>query len=494
MLRMTPSLHNAPQLARNGVMALMLACASLSAKALTLGHFSVESGLGEPLRAAIEITQYKVEDLRKLKVQLAEPASFEQSGMTFHPALNGLQVRLEFRGDGKPYIAFSGQRPVNDHFIDVIVEAQWPSGLLAMNYTLLISPVGAMKALVENSDGNDAVIAPVASPQVLPPVVALVAGDENTDTEETLTVVAGDTASRLVLRQMPAGVTLDQMLLAMVRANPEAFIEGNVNLLREGAQVQLPSAQDAALISAKEARQTVVAQNVDFVAYARRLAQSALKAPENATREMSGTVSSNTPTSAPQLPAQDTLTLSKRELGSDSAEARLADEREIQDKTEQLAALQKNLETLKSLSATTMPSAAEKPDASVAPAPQSTAPTLPLAVAETAPTSSLVDQVSRSSSIWAWVLALLSSMLAWVWLARRRPAKGSDLFDQPKHPAAQREPSFSELAPQAEDAMPERAPLPPSLPPQFADLDLNLTPAPSTQPTAAAAQPADPKP
>ena len=121
-------------------MASVLACASLLANAVTLGPLSVESGLGQPLRAAIEITQYKVEDLRKLKIQLAEFASFEQAGMAFNPALNGLQARLEFRGDGKPYIALAGQIPVTDHFVDVIVEAQWPSGRLAMNYTLLVSP------------------------------------------------------------------------------------------------------------------------------------------------------------------------------------------------------------------------------------------------------------------------------------------------------------------------------------------------------------------
>ena len=125
-------------------LALAIACASGSALALSLGQVSVESGIGQPLRATIEITQYKVEDLRRLQLQLAPMASFEQAQMAFHPALNGLQTRLEFRGDGKPFIALTGLTPVNEHFIDVIVEAQWPSGRLARNYTLLVSPVGAI--------------------------------------------------------------------------------------------------------------------------------------------------------------------------------------------------------------------------------------------------------------------------------------------------------------------------------------------------------------
>lgn len=464
MLRMRCSHHSAHHLARSWAVASLLACASLSAKALTLGHFSVESGLGQPLRAAIEITQYKVEDLRKLKVQLAEPASFEQAGMAFHPALNGLQTRLEFRGDGKPYIALSGQTPVDDHFLDVIVEAQWPSGRLAMNYTLLVSPVGAVKAPIEKTRPDDPVLAPVVSAQALTPVAVPVAAPQSPVAEEAITVQTGDTASRLLLQKMPAGVSLEQMLLAMVRANPEAFIEGNVHLLREGAQVRLPQAQDAAQISAEEARQTVIAQTVDFVAYARRLAQSTLKAPETAGREMTGKVAAEAPLPAPPRPVQDTLTLSKRELTADSAEARLAVEREIQDKTEQLAALKKNLETLKSLSAT--PDAAPTTPA----APSALQPSLPVAATSTTSTA-WFNAIGRNPSIGAWAMALLVAMGGVVWLARRRPAAAhEDLF------------GTANMPPEAGDTPPHVAPVltpfPSGLPPQFAGLDLNLTPAP----------------
>ncbi|WP_158270219.1 FimV family protein [Limnohabitans sp. T6-20] len=463
MLRLNRFPQKNPALPRAWVVASLLACASLSVKALTLGQFSVESGLGEPLRAAIEITQYKVEDLRKLKVQLAEPASFEQAGMAFHPALQGLQTRLEFRGDGKPYIALTGQTPVNEHFVDVIVEAQWPSGRLAMNYTLLVSPVGALKVRTDKPQGDaaatTAVIAPVVSPQALAVTAAPAVDNTVRNAEDAITVRAGDTASKLVLRQMPAGVSLDQMLLAMVRANPEAFIEGNVNLLREGAPVHLPNAQEAAQISAEEARQTVIAQTADFVAYARRLAQSTLKATDTASREMTGKVATEAPTTVPVPTEQDKLTLSKREVTADSAEARLAVEREIQDKTEQLAALKKNLETLKSLSAQPGPEKTSLAE------PSALKPSLPVAAAE-APSAPLLDTISRNPSIWAWVMALLAGMAGLVWVVRRRPAKPVDLFG-----------TDSRLAPAR-----QASPLPSGLPPQFAGLDLNLTPAADTTP------------
>lgn len=459
-------------------LALAIACASGSALALSLGQVSVESGIGQPLRATIEITQYKVEDLRRLQLQLAPMASFEQAQMAFHPALNGLQTRLEFRGDGKPFIALTGLTPVNEHFIDVIVEAQWPSGRLARNYTLLVSPVGAAPTRTAATQTDSGVIAPVVSPIALAAATNTADAQANQSTPETITVRAGDTASQLLVRPIPAGVTLDQMLLAMVRANPEAFMEGNVNLLREGALVQMPSAQEAAQISAEQARQTVVAQTVDFVAYARRLAQSALKAPNLASREMSGKLSTAPTPAAPQLPTQDSLTLSKPGVENNKDEARLAVEREIQDKTEQLAALQKNLDTLKSL-------AAAQPMADKAPRPESAkildqAPSLPVAVAKTQPPS-LLEHIRGSDAIWAWVLALLGSMLAGVWLVRRRPNNGEDLFAQNLPNAPSREPSPSFVKDPSEEMPFERVPLPSGLPAQFANLDLNLTPAKDTR-------------
>jgi pilus assembly protein FimV len=459
-----------PVLARSWTVASVLACASLSVKALSLGHVYVESDLGQPLRAAVEITQYKVEDLRRLKVQLAEPASFAQAGMAFHPALSGLQTRLEFRGDGKPYIALTGTNPVNEHFIDVIVEAQWPSGRLAMNYTLLVSPAGAVKTSPENVRSDAAITAPVVSPQALAANVLPVA--DSSASAEVITVQAGDTASKLALPRMPQGVSLDQMLLAMVRANPEAFIESNVNLLREGAQVRMPMAE--------EARQTVITQTVNFAAYARRLAQSALKAQNSPSREMTGKLGPALLPTPPSQPERDQLTLSQSEVTVRSAEAQMAVEREIQNKTEQLAALKKNLETLKSLSAATNATAASPMEA------PRLKPSLPVAVAEL-PATSWLDRIRHSPAIGGWAAALLAGMVGLAWWARRRPNKSDNLFGV--QPALT--PTWTPTQPH--EKVTTLLPLPSGLPPQFANLDLNLTPAPDAPAAPPAPSPQGPQ-
>jgi pilus assembly protein FimV len=374
----------------------LLACASLPVKALAPGQFSVASGLGDPHRAAIEITQHKAEDPRKL--------------------------------------------------------TPWASGHMAMNSTLPVSPVGALNP----REGKPQVSAITASPSL---------GSDAHNPADAITVRAGDTASQLVFRKLPAGVSLNQMLLAMLRANPEAFIEGNVNLLREGAQVHLPNAQTAAEISPEDARQTVIAHHADFVAYAQRLAQSPLKATDTASREMTGKVTTEAPPTVTVHTEQDKLTLSKGEVTANSADARLALEREIQDKTDQLAALKKNLETLKSLSAQPAPEKTSPSELSAL------KPSLTVAAAE-AHSAPLLDAISRNTSIWTWVMALLAGMAGWVWVVRRRPAEPVDLLG-----------TDSLVAPApAASPPPPASPFPSGLPPQFADLDLNLTPAPDALP------------
>lgn len=380
------------------VVASLLACASLPVKAWTPGQFSVASGLGDPLRAAIEITQYKDENLRKL--------------------------------------------------------TPWASGQMAMNSTLPVSPVGALNP----REGKPQVSAVTASPSL---------GSDAHNPADAITVRAGDTASQLVFRKMPAGVSLNQMLLAMLRANPEAFIQGNVNLLREGAQVHLPNAQSAAQISPEEARQTVIAHHADFVAYAQRLAQSPLKATDTASREMTGKVTTEAPPTVTVQTEQDKLTLSKGEVNADSADARLALEREIQDKTDQLAALKKNLETLKSLSAKPDPEKTSPSELSAL------KPSLTVAAAE-AHSAPLLDAISRNTSIWTWVMALLAGMAGWVWVVRRRPAEPVDLLGTDSLVAPSPAPAPSPPPPASS--------LSSGLPPQFADLDLNLTPAPDAVP------------
>lgn len=216
--------------------------------------------------------------------------------------------------------------------------------------------------------------------------------------ETPLQVQPGDTASALVLPHLPEGATLEQMLLALLRANPEAFIDGNVNLLRAGQTLHLPDTAQVMRTSAAQARDTVLDHHNRFREYAQRLAAQAHVLPEGSAREISGRISPPDAARSGQGTGQDRLTLTK-DL-QDAQALKIAVEKQTQEALVHLAALQKNIEQLQRLSQASEVSAAQ-PSAS-APA-SSPAPTLPA---------------------WAWIAGLVAAALALVVGLRRRDAAG----------------------------------------------------------------------
>ncbi|MFC7206153.1 FimV family protein [Comamonas endophytica] len=161
-----------------------------------------------------------------------------------------------------------------------------------------------------------------------------------------ITVRAGSTASELAQAYRPAGVSLDQMLVAMLRANPHAFISGNVNRMRAGAVMELPDQAAAQATSIREARQIVAAQSQDFNRYRRQLAAAAPAAAVTAAqRSASGTVEAQVEDRKPTTAAPDKLTLSKGAL----ADERLAREKQAQSQSDRLAELSRNLNELQNV-------------------------------------------------------------------------------------------------------------------------------------------------
>ena len=106
-----------------------------------------------------------------------------------------------------------------------------------------------------------------------------------------MTVRDGDTAGKIAANAKPAGVSLDQMLVAMLRSNPDAFSTGNINRIRSGAVINLPTEEQARAVPASEASQMVVAQSKDFNDFRRNLATSVPTAPVVAAdRKSSGSI------------------------------------------------------------------------------------------------------------------------------------------------------------------------------------------------------------
>jgi pilus assembly protein FimV len=382
------------------------------AAALSLGRIVVQSALGEPLRAEIEILEINEDEASSLRPRVALPDTYRASGMEYSSALSGLQISLQKRANGQQYLRLSNSRAINEPYVDLILEANWSSGRIVRDYTMLFDPpvLNGSQPVTPQAPQVSAVpvqIAPPAAPALAePPAVVpappapmqavapatepaqprpepapAAATEPSRSTEspapavagrQRLTVKAGDTAGRIALGQKAADVSLDQMLVAMLRSNPEAFIGGNVNRLRKGAVLDMPGAEDAQAVPDEEARQILQTQSRDFNEFRRRLAASAPASPEVAAdRKTSGSVQTQVEEKKPATTAPDKLTLSKGAVQAQGPEDKLAIERSAKDAAARAEALSKSVAELEKLSKT----------AAATPAPVASAPAKPAAPA-----------------------------------------------------------------------------------------------------------------
>ena len=391
----------------HAVAAAVLLCTGLGhqgdAWALALGRITVQSALGEPLRAEIDVPEITPEEASSLRVGVAPVDAFRAAGMDYNAALTDLQVSLQRRTDGRQYLRVTSPRPVNEPFMDMILEANWSSGRIVRDYTLLFdppnlrqptpaplppatsstpAPVSApapARAPVAAPPASVAPAAPVAKPapaparvrketpapapkpeRAAPPATAPRAPDA---TGQSVRVRSGDTASRIASRNLPSNVSLDQMLVAMLRSNPNAFIDGNVNRIKAGAVLDLPSQTQADAVPQDEARQVIAAQSRDFNEFRRRLAgkvpAAAVATPE---REATGRVQAEVEDKKPAAKTQDKLTLSKGAAPAPGTqEDKIAQERQRKEAADRSAELSRNIEELAKLgtstAATTAPAA-----------------------------------------------------------------------------------------------------------------------------------------
>lgn len=350
---------------------------SLSASALTLGALRVDSALGENLRAEIAIPQATPAELSNLIVQIAPPEAFRARGLDYSAAASSINVQLVQKPDGTALLQLRSNAPLNDPFVDLIVDTQWNTGSMQRSYTLLLDPPSTPRSAAPATAAAPQITAPQvtapapvsvtgktysSSPRIrattppAQPVVAAAAPAPASAQNEAVRVRSGDTAGRIANANRPAGVSLDQMLVAMLRSNPNAFINGNVNRLRAGTVLQMPSREQALETSAQEARQIVAAQSRDFNAYRRSLAAKAPQAAvQAAARSASGQVQAQVSESRANAETADKLTLSKGAIQTAAEEEKLAAQKQAEAQESRLSELQRNLAELNELAQSSTP-------------------------------------------------------------------------------------------------------------------------------------------
>ncbi len=351
------------------VMAAMLVHAN-PAWSLSLGRLSVQSTLGESLKAEIDISSITPEEASNLKVRIASPEAYRTAGVDYHAVLPGTQISVQRRGD-RQFIVLKSDKSVQEPFVDLILELNWATGRLVREYTILIDPPNKTAPpkpeVTTPVDIKSAALPPstVKSNPDLPPAPPpktvtskpTPGGSENSAYQ----VKPGDTLSTIAARNLSEGISLDQMLVAIYRNNSAAFIENNINRLKAGTVLSIPSAEKAAsMVSPAQAREVIQAQIADFRAYTERLASAAPESKnESSSRGAKGSVIAGLKDKSVNSDNPDQLKLSMGGLAGQGKsknlppEEKIAKDRQRQEVDSRIAELQRNIDDIQSVKSST---------------------------------------------------------------------------------------------------------------------------------------------
>lgn len=295
------------------------------ANALALGEIELQSRLNEPLTARIPLRLSAGDDFQSLRISVADPEDFDRSGLQYDDYLISVELLLEPAiGSAPAYVLVSSSEIAREPFIDLMIEARAAGNRVLRNYTILLdppvltaapgtAPVAAPAATPSAPQPQPVPVpsdSPTASYQVESAAVAPPAGQDettglpsvsSTDPEyfqsgsgwvegEVPAASDSDTAV-LKIAEAPAAtagkrygpidrketlwsiayalrpdpsITMDQMQLAIFRANPQAF-DGNINRMLSGVVLEIPSAADIRAINPATAKAEVARQRSDYV-------------------------------------------------------------------------------------------------------------------------------------------------------------------------------------------------------------------------------------
>lgn len=282
------------------LMALLALNCSMGAFALGLGDIDLHSALNQPINADIELSSVRPDDADSIKVILGSAEDFQHAGLERPYLLNQLRFLVVAKGKGHYRIHVSSDQAIREPFLDFLIQVTWRGGQLLREYTVLLDPPVLMpapvqvitapvtKAAAPEPTAVPAVPAPApssapiaAAPQPVPapskpeaqPTLPAPAPAPQPERSAAASPIANEfgpvrrnqTLWGIANRARPnRSVSVDQMMQAILKANPDAFINNNVNNLKAGQILRIPSASEVEAINAATARAATQKQNEDW--------------------------------------------------------------------------------------------------------------------------------------------------------------------------------------------------------------------------------------
>ena len=376
------------------VVSLILAglFAATQINALGLDRLNVTTALGQPLVAEVELSVAPGDDIDSIRANIASPAVYRAAGVEYQGIVQTIRVQVLRRPNGKPYLRLASSQSINDPYLDILVEVNSSTGRLVREYVFLLDPPAT--AVAQNIEpaqpprpAMPALSAPSPRPAPAPssarsaPSAPVATAPRGESSGGRYSVRAGDTLSGIAGRNAQPGVTIEQLMIAIQRSNPDAFIGGNINRLRAGASLNLPSSGDAQAIATDAANNEVRAQAASWRGYVARVSDAVPNVASDApSARASGRVSGAVADTGTGASNSDKLKLSQGErnkqqqLGTESKVAAAKALKEEQSRAAQLEQTKQDLEKALSLKNQAMADAQAKAQAAAKTAPPQPAP------------------------------------------------------------------------------------------------------------------------
>jgi pilus assembly protein FimV len=218
------------------ILTMMLCSMATQLYALELGTVTIESVLNQPLRVRVELLQLGDTRLQDIRVSMASSADFERLNINRDGFLSNIRFSVESTAQGNA-VTLTSSQIVRKPYLSFILDTRWPNGRLLSEYTILLDlPV-------------------FDDPQSTSELVE----------SETIETDGGDTLSDIAQQVRPnTAVSMQQTMLALQELNPEAFADGNINRLRSGQVLRVPTLEEIQSIDSLDAVGEVSRQNQEF--------------------------------------------------------------------------------------------------------------------------------------------------------------------------------------------------------------------------------------
>lgn len=253
--RLRTSLKTTDKTMRKTVLsgAIALSLLSFNIHALSVGEMNVSSHLGEALNVTIDLNTASKSELSTLEVSLASRDSFKQAGIRYPENPNDLIIEVDTKRKGKPRILVKSLNSISDPFVHLLLKISWAGGNMLREYTALIDPVEYSPKPAAQAVSASTKLGVVKSTNN-----AVAANKTGGDTPKVHGIVKnGDSLSAIASLYRPADVSIHQAWMAFYALNREAFPENNLNRIKKGSEIRVPTRAQMTAVSPSKAAQEV---------------------------------------------------------------------------------------------------------------------------------------------------------------------------------------------------------------------------------------------